>query len=198
MAKKPVFLMILLTGTALWAPRLWAGPAIVFGPQDTQIEGSIKYTVLGRYTAHFNRFQGKILLDDEGRRVKSVYLSIDAASLQSSHPRFDKLAKSRRLLNTARYPKIIFKSDRIVQTPKGYQVQGVLAMHGITRALTFPFEVKVSQDARFNRSWIELHGRWDINRKDFNIIWNRVLDHGGVLVSDHFWVDWGIKGRVHP
>jgi polyisoprenoid-binding protein YceI len=72
------------------AGRSYASEIITFGPRETKIEGSIQYTLIGRYVAHFNSFRGRIVLDERSKRVRSVYLDIDAGSIQSDHPRCDK------------------------------------------------------------------------------------------------------------
>jgi polyisoprenoid-binding protein YceI len=190
------FLAIFFSFTVLLATstgQSYAGGIVTFGPHETQIEGSIKYSVIGRYVAHFNSFKGRINLDVKSQRIQSVYLDIEAGSIQSNHPWCDKIARSRRLLYTARYPKIIFKSDEIIQDESGYKVKGVLEMRGIKRRLIFPFKVEILIDQKAKRKLLDLKGNWNINRKDFNIIWNKYLDHGGVLVSDIFTVNWGIK-----
>ena len=192
------FIFIFFTLTTFLGMGISRSPAqgvVIFGPQETKIEGSIKYSVLGRYTVHFNNFKGRIILDEKPQRVRSVYLEINAASLKSNHPWYDKLARSRRLLNAARYPKIIFKSDKILQDAGGYQVKGVLEMHGIRRRMIFPFKAEIIGQ---NSQWklLDIKGSWNIDRKDFNIIWNKYLDHGGIVVSDVFTVNWGIRAYI--
>lgn len=177
----------------LFSGQSYADKSIVFGPESAKIEGSIKYTVLGRYTARFNNFKGNIVLDEKYQKVRSVFLEIGVRSLNSRHAWYDKVAKSRRLLNAKRYPKIIFKSDKIVQDKEGLEVKGILQMHGIKRRMMFPFIMRSIVDSGGRPQWIAIKGRWNINRKDFNIIWNKYLDHGGVIVSDIFTVDWSIN-----
>lgn len=173
--------------------RSYAEVIVPFNPSSTKIIGSIPYSVIGRYIAHFNNFKGRITLDEDLERVRSVYLEIEADSIESNCPWCDKIARSRRLLNTARYPKVIFKSEMITQDKCGYKVRGILRMHGIKRRLTFPFKAEIIIDQKTKRTILDLNGSWSINRKDFNIDWNRYLDRGGVLVGDHFTVNWGIK-----
>lgn len=170
---------------------------VTFGPKETKIVGSIPYSVIGKYKAQFSAFKGRIALDLDLQRVQSVYLEIEANSIQSNCPWCDKLARSRRLLNTARFPRIIFKSSKIIQDAKGFKVNGVLLMHGITRRMTFPFKAIIIIDQNTRRKFLELQGSWLINRKDFNIIWNKLLDRGGVVVGNTLTVDWGIK-VVYP
>jgi len=166
---------------------------IAVGPQDTKIEGSIKYSVIGRYRAEFNNFKGRVILDDHLQKVESVYLEIEVRSIHSNCLWCDKFARSRRLLNALRYPKIIFKSEGIIRDNKAYRVTGILDMHGIKRRMTFPFSVKVMTDQRTKHKILNLTGNWSINRKNFNIVWNKFLDRGGVLVGDNFTVNWRIK-----
>lgn len=191
-----MFLVFLTILFGMAAGQSYAGEVVTFGPHETAIEGSIRYSVIGQYTAHFNDFKGRVALDERSGRVLSVYLEIEAGSIKSNHPWCDKLARSRRSLNTARYPKIIFKSDKIIKDESGYKVKGVLEMHGIKRKMIFPFESGVITDQNTGRRLLDLRGSWNINRKDFNIIWNKYLDHGGVLVSDIFTVNWGIKVHI--
>ena len=194
-------LLIFFSFTVLLGMRAGQSSAagiVTFGPHETKIEGSIKYSIIGSYIARFNSFQGRITIDERSHTAQSVYLNIDAGSIQSNHPRLDKIARSRRLLYTARYPKIIFNSENITQDASGYKVKGVLEMHGIKRRMTFVFHVEMINDQKTKQQWLDFKGNWSINRKDFNIIWNKYLDHGGILVSDNFIVNWGIKVYIKP
>ena len=62
--------------------------------------------------------------------------------------------------------------------------------------MTFSFKVEMYIDHKTKQKILDLNGSWTINRKDFNIIWNKLLDHGGIIVGDHFTVDWGIKAGI--
>ena len=69
-------------------------------------------------------------------------------------------------------------------------------MHGIQKILTFSFRAVITKDSGTQQKNMNINGSWLINRKDFKIIWNKLLDHGGVLVSDYFTVNWEIKVRL--
>jgi len=171
----------------------FAQRVVTFGPEETKIKGSIAYTELGKYRAQFDAFKGRITLNDNLQKIQSVYLVIDVKSIHSNCSWCDKMARSRRLLNAARYPKIVFKSDQIIKDARGYQVKGILEMHGIKKGMIFPFKVVNFIDQRTKHQWLDISGTWNINRKDFNIIWSKTLDHGGILVGDIFTVDWAIR-----
>jgi polyisoprenoid-binding protein YceI len=185
-----VFLGLAIVGSS----PSFAQSVITFGPKETRINGSIPYTVIGNYKAHFRSFKGQITLTNKS--IESVYLEIEARSIASNCPWCDRLARSHRLLYTAKYPKIIFKSWEIFQDQGQWMVKGELMMHGITRPMTFPFDVNIIKDPISLREILEIKGTWVFNRKAFNIIWNKVLDRGGIIVGDNITVQWGIKARI--
>ena len=185
--------LILVAFLGIGFNQSYAQGIVAFGPKETRIEGSIPYSVIGKYQAHFKAFKGRIVWDDHFQQIQSVFLDIKAGSITSNCPWCDKIVKSRRLLNTLRYPDIIFKSNKIIRDSRGYRVKGVLEMHGIKRDAVFPFHLEISQKRRDSKRLIDLQGTWVINRKDYNIIWNSLLDHGGGLVGDELTVNWGIK-----
>jgi len=185
---KTLIILAVLLGMGL--SRSYGEEIITFGPKDTKIVGTIAYAVIGQYRAQFSAFKGRIIFDEESHRIQSVYLEIQANSIKSNSPWCDKIVRSRRLLFTSRYPKIIFKSDKIILDESGPKVQGVLEMKRIKRRFIFPFKMGIMMDQKTKGKWLDLKGHWTINRRYFNIVWNRYLDRGGVLVGNYFTVTW--------
>ncbi len=169
---------------------------IEFGPQETRIKASIKYTVIGQYVAGFDAFKGTITADPQTGKILSVVLEIDARSIHSNCTTCDDIVRSRQLLDTERYPKIIFKSSSIIEDDNGYRVTGILDLHGVQKEMTFPFDVVMGEGPVAGQKNLDIQGKWVINRKEFGIIWNRVLDKGGILVGNHITVHWGIKAVI--
>ena len=184
-------MMALLFMPLLLANNAYAQRVVLFSPREAKIEGSIPYAVIGKYKAEFKVFKGEIDLDQNLQRIRSVVLDIKVNSITSNSPRCDHIIRSGRLLNSKRYPDIVFHSDKIIHDDEGFKVQGVLGMHGIKKRLIFPFKVAITHDL------LDIQGSWIINRKDFHIIWNRYLDHGGVLVGDDLTVNWVIKVPIN-
>jgi polyisoprenoid-binding protein YceI len=161
--------------------------SVEVGPDEAQIKASIRYTVIGRYNAEFENYKGNIAIDWENDDIRSVDLIIDAASIFSNCDWCDKIVRSKQLLYVEEYPQIIFRSDEIIKNTDGYQVKGILDLHGEQRELSFPFQVSRAEDQLIAK------GQWIIERKEFKIIWNKLLDKGGVLVGNTITVDWEIN-----
>ena len=169
---------------------------VIFGPKETKIKGSIKYSVIGRYNAQFGSFKGKITVDQQSNLIHSVYLEIETASIESDCKWCDKIVRSDQLLATDKYPKIIFTSDEIIKNKSDYTVQGSLELHGVKKRLSFPFQAQITDVKDSSHKTLDIKGEWQINRKDFKIVWNSFLDQGGILVGNYINVDWGIKAGI--
>jgi len=178
--------MLILMG--LFRQSTFADVALTFGPGISDIKGSIKYSVVGRYNAVFEKYEGRLAVDKDSLSIKSVFLDISSASIKSPHPSFDKIVRSPQLLNVEKFPSIIFQSKAITKSGNSYTVVGDLSLHGITKEIASTFSVIVLPDGT-----MELKGEWLIRRKEFGIIWNRLLDKGGILVGDIIAVNWEIK-----
>ncbi len=79
-----------------------------------------------------------------------------------------------------------FKSTKVVKKDEGeYAVTGDLTLHGVTKPVTFAVE---GPSAPGKDPWgntrIGLSATTRINRKDFGLTWNAVLETGGILVGD--------------
>lgn len=178
----------------LASPALGQGTYAI-DPGLSAIKGSIRYTVIGRYHASFSDYNGVFKFDSSNIGDSSVRLTIRNDSIKSAFPILDNIVRSRQLLDVKRFPETVFRSKEIRSSDEEgeYVVIGDLTLHGITREITFPFMVEYPDDDPGSRQ-IRARGVWVINRKDYDIIWNRILDRAGILVGNHMTVDWEIVG----
>lgn len=163
-----------------------------FDGDNSRLKGSIKYTLIGTYRAGFEEFEGTLRYDSKDIEKSSVDLRISTASIKSKYPRLDRIVRSSRLLDAANYPYITFKSTSIRETDQGYYIEGRVKLNDITKDFGFYFDL-AGPFREGGEEFLEARGRWVINRKDFEIIWNRWLDHGGIIVGNHITVDWEIQ-----
>ena len=157
---------------------------------QSSIEASVRYTVLGRYLARFQEYDSAFYFDKKNIANSFVEFQFQTASLDSGMPRFDRIVRSARLLNARKYPQITFRSTMIQKREYDYWVEGELDLHGVKRTLGFPFQLKVLDDKTILAS-----GSWKLNRKSFNILWHPVLDKGGIFVGNKITIDWQILAQ---
>jgi polyisoprenoid-binding protein YceI len=197
--KKGIFTTVI--GMAmLWSPGLLGQTVAkpekyIIDPDLSSVKGYVKYTVVGKYRAQFEDYSGVFIFDPNDLKDSSVTLKINTRSIKSSYAHLDDIVRSKQILNAEQFPETIFQSKAIRKGEKEneYIVTGDLTLHGVTREIAFPFTVELSADNPDNQH-VKASGVWIINRKDFGIIWNALLDKGGILVGNHLTVDWKIVG----
>lgn len=183
-------LMIVVLFWGFAVSLAFADSQYVFSCDDSRIKSSIKYSVIGRYNADFQECQGTITYDLLKKLIKFVRIEIKVNSIQSSCEWCDDVVKSRKILDSEQFPLIVFESTEFNNDSESYWATGTIDMHGVSQKLYLPFHVQEN-----NSGELFLKGTWVLRRKDFKVTWNKLLDHGGVMVGDHFTVDWAVLAK---
>ena len=191
------FPMLLVAAAALAAVGLLAAePAQTFqiDPANSSVGFSVRH-LISRVQGQFNQFSGSIQADPKDPAASLVQFTIQAGSIDTHVEMRDKDLRSANFFDADKYPTITFVSTKIV--PKGkdlYDVHGKLTMHGVTREVVLPvsFTGKVKDPWGNERIGFSLHTSLD--RKDYGITWNKVLDDGGLLLGDDVEITIHIEG----
>lgn len=91
------------------------------------------------YTTRFSRFDAELTLDPSNLPAAKVVTTIDAASFEmdAAPQTCVDIVKGPQLLDTAKFPQIVFKSNRVQMTgAKSMKISGTLTLHGVTRPIT--------------------------------------------------------------
>jgi polyisoprenoid-binding protein YceI len=141
--------------------------------------------LMANVTGQFRDFDVNIRLDRANPAASSVDFTIQAASIDTGSPSRDEHLRSPDFFEVTKYPTIAFKSTDV--KPKSatqFDVTGDLTMHGVTKRLTVSVTfLGFGKDARgVEKAGFDVEAVLD--RKDYGISWNRILDEGGVLLGD--------------
>lgn len=90
-------------------------------------------------------------------------LKINVASISMENGTQTKHAKSKEWFNAVKYPSINFVSSNVFRTNKGVFAQGKLTLHGVTRDVTIPIEIK-SLDTK-----IIYKAQFSVKRMDYRL-----------------------------
>ena len=83
--------------------------------------------------SRFDKASGKIIIDRDAK-TGSVDVSIDTTSVNTGSALFNKHIQGEEFLDTAKYPKATFKSDKMeFKDGKPVNVKGVLTLKGISK-----------------------------------------------------------------
>lgn len=145
--------------------------------ESLQIDGvhstmvfKIKHLGTANFYGRFNDISGKLVLGSGDPAKDSMEVQVKAESVDTGNEKRDQHLKGPDFFNAKQFPAIAFKSKAVkADGDKGYQVNGELTLHGVTK----PLEVKVervgsSKDARMGeRSGFET--TFTIKRSDYGM-----------------------------
>ncbi|HTM44592.1 MAG TPA: YceI family protein, partial [Polyangiaceae bacterium] len=88
-------------------------------------------------------------------------------------------------IDAAQYPELRFRSSRIERAAEDrYRVVGQLTIRDTTKEVTLDVEYGGRAKDPWGNDRMGFTARTAIERKEFGLNWNQVLEAGGVLVGD--------------
>ena len=118
-----------------------------------------------KVTGKFTQADLKLTYVDKDWTKSSVDLSIMAESINTGIPDRDDHLRTADFFDVATYPTITFVSEQIKSLGDNrYEVAGTFTMHGITKEMVFPFEVKYEDG-----NTIGIHIETRVNRIDHQV-----------------------------
>lgn len=150
----------------------------------TTVGFKVKHMTIANVSGWFEDFNGTFVVDDKNV-LNGIEAEIMTKSINTKIEKRDTHLRSADFFEVETYPTMKFKSISV--EPKGvsgYLVKGELTIKNITKivGLEGEFNGPVKDPWGNERAAIVLNG--EINRKDFGLNWNKMIETGGLLVGD--------------
>ncbi len=146
---------------------------------------SVRHMVIAKVRGQFSRWSGTVVAEDGDLGRASVEVVIDGSSIDTGVADRDAHLKSQDFLDVARYPELTFKS-RHVETSgdERLKITGDLTIHGVTREVVLDVEYAGRTRDPWGNERAGFAARTSIDRRDYGLVWNQVLEAGGLLVGE--------------
>ncbi|HWY09908.1 MAG TPA: YceI family protein [Bacteroidia bacterium] len=154
---------------------------------------SVTHLMVSETEGKFKVYEGSVTSKSETDFTDSkIEFSVDVNSINTDDEKRDGHLKSPDFFDAEKFPKMIFKANSMkAGKVKGtYDLEGDLTMHGVTKKvkLLAVGASKTVKDPWGNTKYaFKVTGK--INRTDFGLKWNAVLEAGGVVVSEEVKID---------
>ena len=148
------------TNTASAAPA--AAKTYAFSPAESKIEftGS---KVTGKHNGGFNKFAGELNVADGKLAGAGNKVIIEMTSTFTDTDRLTGHLKSADFFDATKFPTATFVTTTIEPTATNSIVTGNLTLHGVTKQISFPAKIEVSDAA------VKVNAEFFLNRFDFDI-----------------------------
>ena len=149
------------------------------------IQFTVRHLVIAKVRGQFSRWTGS--LETPGRDLSRASLDvvIDASSIETGVADRDAHLRSADFFDVEHYPEITFKSTAV--TPSGadrLRVTGALTIKGVTRDVVLDVEVLGQAKDPWGNERAAFSATTAIDRREFGLTWNQVLETGGVMVGE--------------
>jgi polyisoprenoid-binding protein YceI len=149
-----------------------------------------RHAMVTKVHGRFTEFEGRAHLDLVEAPRSWATVDIEAASIVTGIEQRDAHLRSGDFLDVPHHPRITFESTAVSRlNTNTLRVTGDLAMRGVSKPLTLDFTYSSPETDPSGRTSLVFLGSAALNRLDWGVSWNSVIESGGVLVSEKVVLD---------
>ena len=146
----------------------------------------VRHLTVSNVKGDFSKSRGVVMIDDKDITKLKVEVTIDATSVNTGNAQRDEHLRGPDFFDVTKYPTITFVSRKVIKADGDrLRVMGDLTIRGVTREATVEVEGPTPEVkdpwGNFRRG---ATATTKVNRRDFGLTWNKVLDSGGLVVGD--------------
>ncbi len=149
----------------------------------TSILFSARHLMISNVRGTFENTEGVINLDTTDITKSSAEVIVKVLSLNTRNAKRDSHLLSRDFFDAKTYPEMRMRVKRIYKKGTSYWADGDLTIKGITKSIAFPFELEGPLKDPWGNLRIGISAKFEINRFDYGVSWNKTLEGGGFVVG---------------
>ncbi|MCU0511443.1 MAG: YceI family protein [Anaerolineae bacterium] len=162
----------------------------------TSADFAVKHMMFATVRGSFSGISGVIHFDPANPAAAAVEATIPAASISTGMADRDNHLRSPDFLDVANHASITFKSKAVQAADASHAtVLGDLTIRGVTREVTMEVDFLGTSKNPWGQQVAGFAGRTTINREDFGLTWNQVLEAGGVLVGKEIKIELNVEAN---
>jgi polyisoprenoid-binding protein YceI len=153
-------------------------------PAHSSVEFEVKHMMIATVHGRFREFNGTIEAAEDINDSR-VYGKVNAASIDTNDATRDAHLRSADFLDVEKYPDISFESTHI--EPLGgpeFRLTGDLTIKGVRRTVELDSTVEGAELDPWGNERVGIRVRGQIDRKEFGLTWQKMLESGRFLVGD--------------
>lgn len=173
-----------ITGLLLLGLVQLFGGEFIIDDSHSRVGFSIKHMMISNVQGEFKQYEGDIIFDEKAYKFEKLTATVNVASVDTGIEKRDNHLRSADFFDSEKYPEITFAMKSYKGDKEEGVVEGDLTIHGITKPVTMKVEIGgVAVDPWGNtRLGFAMTGK--INRKDFDLKWNKAMEAGGFVVGE--------------
>ncbi len=149
----------------------------------TTVEFVARHLMITKVRGRFDKFDGSFVIADDPKQ-SSVEVTIDASSISTNEESRDGHLRSGDFLEVDKYPKITYKGTSVdLNSDDTGVIHGELTIRGTTKPVDLHLEFEGAGNTPMGDYRVGFSATGEIDREQFGLTWNQVLEGGGVMVG---------------
>jgi polyisoprenoid-binding protein YceI len=154
-------------------------------PVHSIAEFGIKHMMIATVKGRFGALTGTVRFDGTDPTTGSVEVSIEVASITTNEAQRDGHLRSPDFFHVEQHPTMTFRSTGVEQVEgDAYRVRGELTIRDVTRPITLDMTYEGQITDPYGHRRAGFAAETTLNRGDYGLTFNQVLETGGVMVGD--------------
>jgi polyisoprenoid-binding protein YceI len=161
----------------------------------TTVNFSVRHMMVSKVRGKFATFGGTIVIAEDPT-ASTLEASVDMASVDTGDAGRDEHLRTSDFFDVKAHPKMTFKSTDITASGGDYELTGDLTIRGVTRPVTFDLELGGVGTDPWGNTRTGFTATTTINRKDWGLEYNAVLEGGGVLIGEKVTIELDVEATL--
>jgi polyisoprenoid-binding protein YceI len=147
---------------------------------------TVKHMMVTNVRGSFSGVTGQVVYDAKNVAASKVEATINADTVNTNQAKRDAHLKTPDFFDVVKFPTIQFVSTKVEPAGQSkFKVTGNLTMHGVTKPVVLMVEGPAPEVKDASGGFrTGASATTKISRKEFGLTWNKMLEAGGVTVSD--------------
>jgi len=158
-------------------------------PTHSSVEFSVKHMMMTTVRGRFRSVQATLRGDRDHPEAAGVEATIDAASVDTGVSDRDTHLRGKDFFDADRFPRIVFRTTRIEGNPPKqdgdrFRLAGELEIRDSAMTVMLDCEYQGRGTDPWGKTRAGFSFSTEIDRREWGLKWNEMLETGGVLVAN--------------
>jgi polyisoprenoid-binding protein YceI len=191
---RPLVTLVLLLST-LAAALPGSAAEYSIDPAHSTVGFEVKHMAISKTRGTFDDYTGTFSFEPGKPEAWSCETTIQAISVNTNNHKRAEHLRSEDFFNAAEFPTLTFKSASIKMKDEEEGVMtGELTIHGVTKTVEFDLEFLGTATDPWGNERAGFSASTKINRKDFGLNYNSVMETGGLMVGEDVKITLEVEG----
>lgn len=156
--------------------------------------------IFSRLPGTFREFNGLIKWDAAAPENSTGTFTAKAASINTGVDKRDAHLRSQDFFWAEKYPDLLLNVRKLNKTadPGKYRAEADLTMRGVTKPVMLDVTYLGTTKNPWGQTVVALEARGKINRSDWELMWNKALEGGKVLVGEEIELVLDVEANEKP